>query len=177
MTRRLRSMLGRRSPSMRQAIGAVAVLLLLSVVGSALTALPRSDHHPARRPTVRASTPVSTGLRRSAPVVSSAELALALAAARFLKRYLPFVYRRASAGSVAPVTRGLSRELVRERAAVTPAGLRRHPRVGSLEAVEQGVGVVVATVLIEDGGITTYALRIGLREGRTGWVVSSVAGG
>jgi hypothetical protein len=57
---------------------------------------------------------------------------------------------------------------------VTPVERRRHPRLVSLTGVGRAVRVVLATALVADGGITTYALRITVREGRTGWLVSSV---
>src|SRR5919204_6028403 len=102
MTRRLRSLLGRRSSWTRQAVVAVVALVLLSVVASALTPPPRS-RQPSRPKTVGASSPASTGSGRFAPHASMVEVARAReAAARFLERYLPFVYGRASASSVAP---------------------------------------------------------------------------
>ena len=59
----------------------------------------------------------------------------------------------------------------------TPAERRRHPRVVSLEAVPQTPVLALATAMIEDGGITTYPLRLRLDRARDGWVVSAVDGG
>jgi hypothetical protein len=110
--------------------------------------------------------------------VSAAELRRAGAAAtRFLDGYLPFAYGREAARSVGAVTPVLRRQLVLERAHVAPVERRRHPRVVSIETAGQGPGRVLATALIEDGGITTYALRITLRQGPAGWLVSAVDGG
>jgi hypothetical protein len=60
---------------------------------------------------------------------------------------------------------------------VTPVERQRHLRVVSLTAVGQTPAGVVATGLIADGGVTNYALRMVLRSGRDGWLVSSVDGG
>jgi hypothetical protein len=60
---------------------------------------------------------------------------------------------------------------------VTPVERQRHPRLVSLTAVAQSPPAILATVLVADGGVTTYALRITLRGGRGGWLVSSVTGG
>ena len=68
----------------------------------------------------------------------------------------------------------LRRQLTRARAQVTPVEQSRRPRVVSLTALGQGSGVVVATALIADGGITTYALRLTLQEQRPRWLVSRV---
>jgi hypothetical protein len=95
----------------------------------------------------------------------------------FLAGYLRFVYGRASASSVPEVTPGFRRELMRERASVTPVERRRRPQVVGVEAFGRGSGVVLATTLIADGGIATYTLRITLRHGRFGWLVTGVDGG
>ena len=92
----------------------------------------------------------------------------------FLAGYLPFAYGRASAVPVRAVTPALARQLRRDRAQVTPVERRRRPRVFSLTALGRASGVVVATALIGDGGITSYAVRITLREARAGWLVSRV---
>ena len=179
MIRRLRSTFGRLSPLARHVAVVAAVLVVLGVVASALT--PAS--HPGRR-THRGSTgprsshqPRGRGQRRPSPV-SAAELARARGVAtRFLEGYLPFVYGRGSAKSVTAVTPLVHRQLTRAAVEVTPVERRRHPRVISLAAVGQAPGVVLATALVEDGGIASYALRITLREGPAGWLVSGVEGG
>lgn len=97
-------------------------------------------------------------------------------AERFLGSYLPFVYGRVRAGSVSAVTPELRRALLRERAQVTPAELRRHPRVISLQVVGTSAEVVLATAIVEDSGITTYALRFTLERDAGSWAVSGVDG-
>ena len=161
----------------RRVIVGVLVLVVAGVVGSALTSSRRSPRPPRRSPAL-ASRSVSTGPRQSALSVPPLELARARqAAARFMERFLPFLYGTASPASVAPATSGLRRELTRDRVAVTPVERRRHPRVVSVETAGQALDVVMATTLIEDGGVASYALRITLRHERFGWVVSAVNGG
>ena len=63
------------------------------------------------------------------------------------------------------------------RGLVTPVERQRRPRLVSLTAVARSPAAVLATALVADGGVTTYALRIMLSAGRGGWMVSSVGGG
>jgi hypothetical protein len=108
----------------------------------------------------------------------AARLARARRVARtFLAGYLRFAYGRAPAASVRAVTPALRRQLKRERARVTPVERRRRPRVVSLTALGQARPVVVATALIDDGGIASYEVRMTLHEARAGWLVSRVHGG
>jgi hypothetical protein len=74
---------------------------------------------------------------------------------------------------VGPSLRLKLRQLVQ----VAPAERGRHPRVISVEASGQKRGVVLATAVIDDGGIASYAVRVTLRETRSGWLVSAVDGG
>ncbi|MGN6870092.1 MAG: hypothetical protein ACTHMY_17000 [Solirubrobacteraceae bacterium] len=94
----------------------------------------------------------------------------------FIAGYLRFLYGRGSGRSVEGATRAFRVRLTRSRAVVTPAERRRQPRLVALGAVGQAPGVVLATAFIADGGVTTYALRIKVRAGATGWLVSGVAG-
>ncbi len=91
-----------------------------------------------------------------------------------MERFLPFLHGTASATSVAPATPELRRELARDRVTGTPVERRRHPRVVSFGTAGQGLDVVMATALVADGGVATYALRITLRHERFGWAVSAV---
>jgi hypothetical protein len=72
------------------------------------------------------------------------------------------------------VTPALRRQLTRERAQLTPVERRRRPRLISLLAAGDEQRVVLATAMVEDGGITTYAVRITVREGPGGWLVTGV---
>ena len=75
------------------------------------------------------------------------------------------------------VTPALRRQLKRDHAQVTPVERRRRPRVVSLTALGQASGVVVATALVDDGGIANYAVRLTVRRTNRGWLVSHVGGG
>ena len=162
----------------RRHLAAAAMALLVLGIASALAPTSR-PRHPARRPPATASSPQTSGPeRRGTSSLSRAEIARARKVAiRFLQGYLPFVYGRGSAGFVPAAAPALRRRLTRQAAVVTPAERRRHPRVLSLVVAGQAPGAALATALIADGGITSYALRITLKEGRSGWLVSAVGGG
>ena len=68
----------------------------------------------------------------------------------------------------------LARQLRSDHAQVTPVEGRRRPRLESLTAVGQASGIVVATALIDDGGIANYTLRLTVRRTSRGWLVSRV---
>jgi hypothetical protein len=173
MTRRWPPVLGRLSP-MRRRLVLVAVALVVLWMIAALTTASR---HP-RSPQGNAAT-VAHGLTRTPrpPAVDAAGLAEArLAAARFLPGYLQFAYGRGRPASVTAVTPALRSRLESDRVQLTPVEQRRHPRVVSLAAVGRARGMVLATALIEDGGVTGYALQITLRRDSSGWRVSAVDG-
>jgi hypothetical protein len=110
--------------------------------------------------------------------VSGSDLRLAgRVAGRFLRSYLRLGYGKARATSVEGVTPGLHSELMRDRAQVTPAERRRRPRVVSLTTLGTTPGFVVATAIIEDGGIAAFRLRLTLQEQAGRWLVSSVQEG
>ena len=177
MTGRLVAALDRRSQTTRRLMLPAVALGVLLVVASALAPSP----HPAHRSVAPPARPARTRRRptaRGARPISRGELATARdTAARFLAGYLPFLYGRGSARSINAVTPDLRVQLSRVPGLVTPVERRRDPRVVSLAVVGQAPDVVLATALVADGGVTTYALRIMLRPGRDGWLVSGVDGG
>lgn len=177
MIGRLVAALGRRSPTTRRLMLPAVALVVLLVVVSALAPSP----HPAHRSVPPPAGPARTRRTATAPgsrLISPDGLARARrVAARFLASYLPFLYGRASARSFEAVTPGLRRQLSDTRGLVTPVERQRHPRVVSLTAVRQAPAAVLASGLVADGGVTTYALRLMLRAGRGGWLVSGVDGG
>lgn len=165
----LRSALGRLSPR------AWAITLAALLLGAAILAL--APTHGVGERAHRASTQATTGATRGSPV-SGAELARARDAVRmFLAGYLPFAYGQAPASSVSAVEPRLRRQLMRERVQITPVERRRRPRVVSLTALGQAPGIVIATALIDDGGIANYAIRFTVRGTSGGWLVSGVDGG
>lgn len=171
-----------RLPRRVRPVVAVAATMLLLAAATALTLQARPGDG-ARRPM-----PVSSGPSHQTshvpgppsvrPPIPATELHRAgVAAGRFLVTYLPFAYGRASAGTVTAVTPGLRNQWIKERAAVTPAERRRHPRVVSLRIVGTEPGFVVATAIVEDGGIAAYRLRFALEDWGGRWLVSSVQEG
>lgn len=168
----LRSALRRLSPRAR------AIALVVLLLGAAVLALAPTHKagHRAQQPSTRAKTSRTTrSARHYVSPVSAARLVRARQVARtFLTGYLPLAYGRASASSVRGVTPALRRQLTRERAQVTPVERRRRPRVVSLTALGRASRVVVVTALVNDGGITTYAVRLTLQQQRSGWLVTGV---
>jgi hypothetical protein len=172
----------RLPPSVRRIV--VAATLLLLVGGAVASLTPEGNPGPdarrsvgtvrgrSRRPSAR---PVPPRAGRS---VSARDLRIASRVARrFLVSYLKFAYGQASGTSVKAVTSGLRSQLIRDRARVTPAERGRRPRVVALEVLGTAPGVVLATALVDDGGITTYPLRVTLRDRRAVWLVSAENGG
>ena len=177
MIRRLVSMLAGRSLRARQLVVALMALIALNIVASALTSS-SGPRRPSRETRAPAATTPGARAQRPPTHLGPVQLARVRATAnRFLEGYLRFAYGRGPARSAEPVTPALRRQLIQERALATPAEGGRHPRAISVEAVGRGPGVALAAALVDDGGITTYALRIMLRKGRSGWQVSGVEGG
>lgn len=177
MIGRLLSMLGRLSPSARVLAIATAGLVTLSIVVSALTPASHPEHWTRGTSAGAAgrSIPTTAGVQEQRSPVSAAGLTRAReVATTFLESYLPFVYGRAPARCVTAITPALRGQLTREHAQPTPVELHRHPNLVSLQAVGTAPGVVLATALIDDGGIATYPLRLTVQRQAGGWLVSSV---
>ena len=172
----------RLPPRVRRIVAAATLLLL---AGGAVASL-APEANPGRKAgqsvgTVRSRSPGPSAppvLSRPGPPVSAPDLRIATRVVRgFLVSYLKFAYGGASESSVKGVTPGLRSQLIRERARVTPAERGRRPRVVALEVVGKAPGVALGTALVDDGGVATYSLRITLRGGRAGWLVSGETGG
>lgn len=179
MTGRRLSVDGRISPSARLAVAAATGVIVLLLVAAAVAPPPdrtRRTHHQSRTASGRAWT--TRSVQRQAGAVSPPQLARARSAAsRFLGSYLRFAYGEASASSVGAVAPALHRRLRNERGLVAPVERWRHPRVVSLMETGQAHDVVLATALVDDGGIANYAIRITLRDTRSGWLVSALDSG
>ena len=177
MTGRLIAALRRSSRTTRRVTLAALVLVALLIVASALAPSPHRAHRPVPPPAGPARTrrtPAAPGSRTISP---GRLVAARRVAGRFLAGYLPFLYGRGPARSIRAVTPGVRRLLIRVRGLVTPVERHRHPRVVSITAVGQAPAAVLATALVADGGVTAYALRMVLRSGRDGWLVSGVDSG
>ena len=165
----------------RVVVAATTVLLLAGAVTSLTLEAGRGREGGRSAVTVRA--PVRRPAAQAAPLrlrppVSGSDLRLASGVAgRFLVSYLTFAYGRARAISVEAVTPGLRSQLVRDRAQLTPAEPGRHPLVVSLTTLGATPGFVVATEVVEDGGIAAFRLRLTLQEQAGRWLVSSVQEG
>ena len=177
MTGRLVAALGRRSRTTRRLTLAALGLVVLLVVASALAPARHPAHRPVAPPAVPTRTEGTPTAPGSRPISPGGLGAARRVAARFLAGYLPFLYGRGSARSIEAVTPGLRLQLSRMRGLVTPVERQRHPRLVSLTTVARSPAAMLATALVADGGVTTYALRIMLSAGRGGWMVSSVDGG
>jgi hypothetical protein len=172
--------LERLPPRIRRLLVAVGALLALGAVMAALTpTAPRSAHkrHPTPPPPVASRSPQSPPHRPRPPVSNVAMGEARRVAERFLAGYLPFTYGRGSALAVTGVTPAVRRQLVLDRGHPTPAERHRHPRVVSLQTVGTTPAFVVATAVIDDGGLATYGLRFTLQRGAGRWAVSSVEEG
>jgi hypothetical protein len=181
MTAWLISVLERLPPWVRRVVVVVVALLLVGAAITALTIAPSPGTGVRRAPVpqgpARQTTP-HPSRRRVAPPVPAAQLRRAHdAAERFLRAFLPFAYGRARAPAVTSVTPALRRQLVRERAHVTPAERQRHPRVVSMRLVGIMPGFVAATAAVADGGIAMYPLRFTLQRIAGRWSVSGVQAG
>jgi hypothetical protein len=180
MSEMLLAALDRLPARVRRFVVAAGALLALGAVMAALTlTAPRSDHKRRRTPPppAAASSPRSLPRRLPPPVPPAAMRDARRAAQRFLADYLPLAYGRGSAFAVGDVTPSLRRQLLRERAQLTPVERGRRPRVVSLQTVGTTPAFVVATAVIDDGGVTAYRLRFTLQHGGGRWAVSSIAEG
>jgi hypothetical protein len=163
---------------LRRCVVAVGALLALGAVMAALT-LTASHGGQERRPALQrpaaASTPRTSPRRLPPPVSTAAMLPARRAAKRFLAGYLPFAYGRGSA--LRGITQTLRRQLLAPRAQLTPVERRRRPRVVSLQTISTTPTFVVATAVIDDGGVATYRVRFTLSRSAGRWAVSSVEEG
>ena len=176
MSRRVLAVLRGLPPWMRRVIVAAAVLVALSVAAAVSTPSSVEDS-PSRRATAHERTTLRSQLPAHMPALAHVDLARAReAAVRFLGSYLRFAYGRAPARSVTTVSPAVRDQLTHGGASITPAEGRRRPRVVSLQVMTETAGHAHATALVEDGGVTSYAVLVALRRERLGWVVSAIGG-
>ena len=163
----------------RRFVVAVAALLALAAVMAALTLTASHGGQERRSPPQRpaATVPRTLPRRLPPPVSAAAMLQSRRVSARFLAGYLAFAYGRGSALAVRGITQALRRQLLSQRAQLTPVERRRRPRVVAVQTVGTTPAFVVATAVIDDGGVATYRLRFTLRGGAGRWAVSGVEAG
>ena len=171
--------LERLPPRVRRFVVAIGALFALGAVMAALTLTASRGGHERRSPLQRsAATVPRTPPRRLPPPVSTAVMLQARrVSTRFLAGYLAFAYGRGSAPATRGVTQALRRQLLSQRAQLTPVERRRRPRVVSLQTVGTTPTLVIATAVIDDGGVATYRLRFTLSRAAGRWAVSSVEEG
>jgi hypothetical protein len=161
--------------------GAALVLLAAAITALILQALPVERPRrppPASAPVVRPSQRSRATPRTPRPPVSATKLRRATEVAeRFAVSYLRFAYGRATARSVVEAAPFFRSQLIRGRSPVTPVARQRHPRLLSLYAVGTMPGFVVATAIVEDGGIAAYRLRFSLETRSGRWLVGAVEEG
>jgi hypothetical protein len=180
MSELLLAVLERLPSRVRRLVVAGGALLALAAVMAALTLTSPPSHRrrqPVRQPSV--SEPVQrTAPRTLAPPVSAGAIVRARRVAeRFLIGYLPFAYGRRGASEIGGITSELRQQLLHRRAELTPVERRRRPRVVSLKTTATTPTFVVATAVIDDGGVTTYRLRFTLESAAGRWLVSGVQEG
>jgi hypothetical protein len=174
------SVLERLPVRVRRLMIAVGALLALAAVMTALT-LTASDGQRQRQPVRQRQGSVrvqrTSPPRLAPPVSTTAILRARRVAERFLAGYLPFAYGRGGALAINGLTSTLRRELLHKRAEVTPVERHRRPRVVSLQTTATTPTFVVATAVIDDGGVATYRLRFTLERPAGGWLVSGLQEG
>lgn len=180
MSELLLAVLERLPSRARRLVVAGGALLALAAVMAALTLI--SPHGHGERQPVRqapASGPVVlTSPRRLAPPVPAIAIARARRVAeRFLSGYLPFAYGRGGALAISDITSALRQQLLHKWSQLTPVERRRRPRVVSLQTTATTPTFLVATAVIDDGGVTTYRLHFTLDGAAGRWLVSGVQEG
>ncbi len=153
------------------ALGAVMAALTLTATHGGQQRRPAPQHHAA------ATVPRASPRRLPPPVSTAAMLQARRAAKRFLAGYLALAYGRGSALAIRGVTQALRRQLLSQGAQLTPVERRRRPRVVALHTVGTTPVFVVATAVIDDGGLATYRLRFTLSRAAGCWAVSGVEEG
>lgn len=106
-----------------------------------------------------------------------ADAAAATASARtFLDGYLPYLYGQAPIGEVKDSTAGFLRALERERRMVPPGIRALHPHVVAIHVSPQAPGDAIGCVLVSDGEVVRYPIRLLLTETAQRWLVSGLQG-
>lgn len=108
------------------------------------------------------------------PLGAADRAAATAATRRFLAGYVPYLYGRARAATVAPVTPSVARTLRRSSARVTPAQATRHPRITDVRVTGQTAASALATAMIADGGPAPYQLTLTVERRGGRWQVSDL---
>lgn len=107
--------------------------------------------------------------------LSAADRRAATAAVRrFLVGYLPYLYGRAPASRVEPITPSVAQALRAGTARTTPAQRRRHPRATAVKVTGQTARSALAGVQIADGGPAAFQLTLTVELRGRRWVISDL---
>jgi hypothetical protein len=98
-------------------------------------------------------------------------------ALQFADTYLEFLYSRASATAVTPITSALRAGLAGRRSLATPAELRRQLSVRDVQVTPTGPRSATARAIVDDGASPPYTLSFNLRLIAERWLVTGVGGG
>ncbi len=160
---------------MRRAAASACAILAAGLIATGCGGGHKSADRTGGSSTPAAPGPIIGGPGTPASPLSSADQRAATGAARdFLRGYLPYLYGRARAQTVRPVSPTVARTLRASRGRVTPAQRRRTPRATELTVTGQTSRSAIASTTVADGGPAPYHLSFTLeRRGRT-WLVSAL---
>jgi hypothetical protein len=185
--RRLRAWLDRPIEDTRRgpAFALAAFLIALALAALLLTRQhpPTSHATPDPRPVVAAPKPRPAAAPRAHPEPAEVEggrLPLgalprpaARVARRFLSAYLRRLYGQSPRLQLPGAAPKLRRRLTHERVRPVPAARHRHARVVELRA-RHGAHKLVATGLVDDGGVARYPIELTLEQRRGRWLVTGL---
>ena len=185
---RLLAVLDRLPRGARRALTVLLPLALLGALAAALVFAPSNRDHEAkpvagRTPPPTRSTPTPTPMPAREPDptppvgsdIGGGAVAAAIDPARaFVDSYVAFSYGRARLGAIRSADAALVRTFAGQRARVSPAQRKRHPRVLALRVAAFSPGVARATAVVADGELR-YPLVYFLDRRPGGWLVTRMA--
>ena len=184
---RLLASLDRLPRGARRALAVLLPLALLGALAGSLVFAPSNRDHEAKpvathTPPPTRSTPTPMPAREPDPtppvggdVGGGRPVAAAIDPARaFVESYVAFSYGRALLGAIRSADAALVGTFAGQRARVSPAQRKRHPRVVALRVAAFSPGVARATAVVADGELR-YPLVYFLDRQPGGWLVTRMA--
>jgi hypothetical protein len=155
----LRSRLGRALPVLVLGFAAAVIVLLaallLSSDGGRSRVAPSHARDAGGRPSGMGPSPGGPALH-------------------FADTYVEFLYGRAAAPAVTPITTGLRSRLTGGRSVATPAERQRKLSVRDVQVTYMGRGTATARALVDDGASPPYTLSFNLSLIGGRWAVTDV---
>jgi hypothetical protein len=154
-------------------------LALACVVAIAAAVILTGSHGSHRQRVVSVTTPAAPpaviGTKPPPPALSAVQLAhVRVTVRRFLTSYLPVLYGRRPARTIADADTRVRAEL--GAAARSPRAPRnRRPHVTTLTTHVQGTSTVVAIAMVADSVTKPYQIVFQLTDGHGGWKVTQLA--